>query len=76
MKLINRSKSNSSINWKSNIIDSQDIEQTALRYKELVLKNGTKAFNEINEELNLPKIKSFKVRKSEINKAENLITDD
>ena len=76
MKLINRSKSNSSINWKSNIIDSQDIEKTALRYKELVLKNGTKAFNEINEELNLPKIKSFKVRKSEINKAENLIADD
>ena len=76
MKLINRSKSNSSINWKSNIIDSQDIEKTALRYKELVLKNGTKAFNEINEELNLPKVKSFKVKKSEINKAENSIADD
>ena len=76
MKLINRSKSNSSINWKSNIIDIQDIEKTALRYKELVLKNLTKAFNEINEELNLPKVKSFKVKKSEINKAENSIADD
>ena len=76
MKLINRSKSNSSINWQSSVNDIQEVENTVLRYKELVLKNGTKAFNYINEELNLPKISSFKVRTSEINSAENSISDD
>ena len=76
MKLINRSKSNSSINWQSSVYDTQDVEKTVLRYKELIIKNGTKAFNCINEELNLPKISSFKVRKSEINNAENSISDD
>ena len=76
MKLINRSKSNSSINWQSSVNDIQNVENTVLRYKELVLKNGTKAFNYINEELNLPKVSSFKVRTSEINSAENSISDD
>ena len=76
MKLINRSKSNSSINWLSNISNSKDVDKTVLRYKELIANKGTKAFNLINEELNLPEIKSFKVRKSEFKNIENEISND
>ena len=76
MKLINRSKSNSSINWLSNTSNSKDVDKTVLRYKELIKNKGTKAFNLINAELNLPEIKSFKVRKSEFKNIENLISDE
>ena len=76
MKLINRSKSKLPINWKSSTINSKDIENTAFRYKDLIIKNGTKAFNIINDELKLPNIKSFKVRAAEINKSENSVSDD
>ena len=62
MKLINRSKSKLPINWKSSTINSKDIENTAFRYRDLIINNGTKAFNIINDELKLPNIKSFKVR--------------
>ena len=76
MKLINRSKSKLPINWKSSTINSKDIENTAFRYRDLIIKNGTKAFNIINDELKLPNIKSFKVRAAEINKSENSVSDD
>ena len=69
MKLINRSKSKLPINWKSSTINSKDIENTAFRYRDLIINNGTKAFNIINDELKLPNIKSFKVRDEEINKS-------
>ena len=76
MKLINRSKSKLPINWKSSTINSKDIENTAFRYRDLIIKNGTKAFNIINDELKLPNLKSFKVRAAEINKSENSVSDD
>ena len=76
MKLINRSKSKLPINWKSSTINSKDIENTAFRYRDLIINNGTKAFNIINDELKLPNIKSFKVRAAEINKSENSVSDD
>ena len=76
MKLINRSKLKLPINWKSSTINSKDIENTAFRYRDLIIKNGTEAFNIINDELKLPNIKSFKVRAAEINKSENSVSDD
>ena len=75
MKIINRSASNKSIHWSAKKSSSDNISETVLRIKNLVLSQGTSAFNQINKELNTKSPKSFKVKGSEILKSDPLVSD-
>ena len=75
MKIINRSTSNSQIQWLASNFNDESVNKTVMRIKNLVLNNGTKAFDQINQELNLTSPRSYKVKISEIKKSELLIAD-
>ena len=75
MKIINRSTSNSQIQWLASNSNDESVHKTVMRIKNLVLNNGTKAFDQINQELNLTSPRSYKVKISEIKKSELLIAD-
>ena len=51
MKLINRSKSNKTIITTSNFKIETKVQNSILRYKKIILQNGTNAFKQINDEL-------------------------
>jgi hypothetical protein len=67
MKIINRSSSTKKIQWSKKDI-SMIMLQKSLRFKNLVLNQGTSAFDQINKELNTKSPKSYKVKSSEISK--------
>ncbi|MDC0443397.1 histidinol dehydrogenase [Gammaproteobacteria bacterium] len=75
MKILNRSNSTKDIKWLANGSDNIDIKKIVLRFKNLVLNKGTKAFDEINKELNLLIPRSYKVKSTEIKKSELLVSD-
>jgi histidinol dehydrogenase len=75
MKILNRSNSTKDIKWFANGSDNIDIKKIVLRFKNLVLNKGTKAFDEINKELNLLIPRSYKVKSTEIKKSELLVSD-
>ena len=75
MKILNRSNSTKDIKWLANGSADVDIKEIVLRFKNLVLNKGTKAFDEINEELNLIIPQSYKVKSTEIKKSELLVSD-
>ena len=75
MKIINRSSSNKQIRWLASQSDNKSLSKTVMRIKDLVLNDGTKAFDKINKELNLNSPRSYKVKISEIKKSELLIAD-
>ena len=76
MKIINRSTSSKKIQWLPAENSNEAIAETVLRFKDLILSKGTKAFKLINDELSLNTPSSFKVKQSELLKAESLIRDD
>ena len=76
MKIINRSTSSKKIQWFPAENSNEAIAETVLRFKDLILSQGTKAFKLINDELSLNTPSSFKVKQSELLKAESLIRDD
>ena len=75
MKIINRSASKKAIQWSAKNSSSNNISETVLRIKNLVLSQGTSAFDQINKELNTKSPKSFKVKASEISKSDLLVSD-
>ena len=75
MKIINRSTSNRQIHWLASNSNDESVNKTVMRIKNLVLNDGTKAFDQINKELNLISPRSYKVKISEIRKSELLIAD-
>ena len=75
MKILNRSNSTKDIKWLANGSADVDTKEIVLRFKNLVLNKGTKAFDEINEELNLIIPQSYKVKSTEIKKSELLVSD-
>ncbi|MDC0079797.1 histidinol dehydrogenase [Pseudomonadota bacterium] len=75
MKILNRSNSTKDIKWFANGSDNIDIKKIVLRFKNLVLNKGTKAFDEINKELNILIPRSYKVKSTEIKKSELLVSD-
>jgi histidinol dehydrogenase len=75
MKILNRSNSTKDIKWFANGSENIDIKKIVLRFKNLVLNKGTKAFDEINKELNLLIPRSYKVKSTEIKKSELLVSD-
>ena len=75
MKIINRSSSTKKIQWSKKDISIDNVTETVLRFKKLVLNQGTSAFDQINKELNSKSPKSFKVKKSEILKSDSLVSD-
>ena len=75
MKIINRSSSTKEIKWSNKDISIDNVSETVLRFKNLVLSQGTSAFDQINKELNTKSPKSYKVKKSEISKSEILVSD-
>ena len=75
MKTLNRSGSDKKIQWIAKNTSSENVTKTVLRFKDLVLRNGTSAFNDINKELKLKSPRSYKVKLSEISKAELLVSD-
>ena len=75
MKILNRSNSTKDIKWVTNEYTDVDVKKIVLRYKNLVLNKGSKAFDEINKELNLTIPRSYKVKVSEINKSELSVSD-
>ena len=75
MKILNRSNSTKDIKWLANGSADVDIKKIVLRFKNLVLNKGTKAFDEINKELNLLIPRSYKVKSTEIKKSELLVSD-
>ena len=58
MKIINRSSSSKKIEWSIKDISTDNVSETVLRFKNLVLSQGTSAFNQINKELNTKSPKS------------------
>ena len=76
MNIINRSTSRKKIPWLSANSSNDAALKKVIRYKNLILNNGTKAFAEINTELKLKSPKSYKVKQSEILKSELLVSDD
>ena len=76
MKTLNRSGSDKKIQWIAKDTSSDNVTKTVLRFKDLVLRNGTSAFNDINKELKLKSPRSYKVKLSEISKAELLVSDN
>ena len=75
MKIINRSSSTKEIKWSNKDISIDNVFETVLRFKNLVLSQGTSAFDQINKELNTKSPKSYKVKKSEISKSDLLVSD-
>src|SRR6056300_590251 len=75
MKIINRSSSTKKIQCSKKDISIDNVTETVLRFKKLVLNQGTSAFDQINKELNSKSPKSFKVKKSEILKSDSLVSD-
>ena len=75
MNIINRSTSRKKIQWLSADSSNDAALKKVIRYKNLILKKGTKAFAEINSELKLKSPKSYKVKQSEILKSESLVSD-
>ena len=75
MKILNRSNSTKDIKWLANGSADVDIKKIVLRFKNLVLNKGTKALDEINNELNLIIPQSYKVKTTEIKKSELLVPD-
>ena len=75
MNIINRSTSRKKIQWLSVNSSNDAALKKVIRYKNLVLNKGTKAFAEINTELKLKSPKSYKVKQSEILKSESLVSD-
>ena len=75
MKIINRSSSTKEIQWSKKDISIDNVIETVLRFKNLVLSQGTSAFDQINQELNTKSPKSYKVKKSEISKSDLLVSD-
>ena len=76
MNIINRSTSRKKIQWLSADSSNDAALKKVIRYKNLILNKGTKAFAEINTELKLKSPKSYKVKQSEILKSESLVSDD
>ena len=76
MNIINRSTSRKKIPWLSANSSNDAALKKVIRYKNLILNKGTKAFTEINSELKLKSPKSYKVKQSEILKSESLVSDD
>ena len=76
MNIINRSTSRKKIPWLSANSTNDAALKKVIRYKNLILNKGTKAFAEINTELKLKSPKSYKVKQSEILKSESLVSDD
>ncbi len=76
MNIINRSTSRKKIPWLSANSSNDAALKKVIRYKNLILNKGTKAFTEINTELKLKSPKSYKVKQSEILKSESLVSDD
>ena len=76
MNIINRSTSRKKIQWLSVNSFNDAALKKVIRYKNLILNKGTKAFAEINSELKLKSPKSYKVKQSEILKSESLVSDD
>ena len=76
MNIINRSTSRKKIQWLSADSSNDAVLKKVIRYKNLILNKGTKAFAEINTELKLKSPKSYKVKQSEILKSESLVSDD
>ena len=58
MKIINRSSSTKEIKWSNKDISIDNVFETVLRFKNLVLSQGTSAFDQINKELNTKSPKS------------------
>ena len=75
MNIINRSTSRKKIQWLSADSYNDAALKKVIRYKNLILNKGTKAFAEINTELKLKSPKSYKVKQSEILKSESLVSD-
>ena len=75
MNIINRSTSRKKIQWLSANSSNDAALKKVIRYKNLILSKGTKAFAEINTELKLKSPKSYKVKQSEILKSESLVSD-
>ena len=75
MKIINRSSSTKKIQWSKKDISIDNVTEIVLRFKKLVLNQGTSAFDQINKELNSKSPKSYKVKKSEISKSDQLVSD-
>ena len=75
MNIINRSTSRKKIPWLSANSSNNAALKKVIRYKNLILNKGTKAFAEINTELKLKSPKSYKVKQSEILKSESLVSD-
>ena len=75
MNIINRSTSRKKIPWLSAYRSNDAALKKVIRYKNLILNKGTKAFAEINTELKLKSPKSYKVKQSEILKSESLVSD-
>ena len=75
MNIINRSTSRKKIQWLSANSSNNAALKKVIRYKNLILNKGTKAFAEINTELKLKSPKSYKVKQSEILKSESLVSD-
>ena len=75
MNIINRSTSRKKIQWLSANSSNDAALKKVIRYKNLILNKGTKAFAEINSELKLKSPKSYKVKQSEILKSESLVSD-
>ena len=75
MNIINRSTSRKKIQWLSADSSNDHALKKVIRYKNLILNKGTKAFAEINTELKLKSPKSYKVKQSEILKSESLVSD-
>ena len=63
------------IQWSKKDISIDNITETVLRFKKLVLNQGTSAFDRINKELNTKSPKSYKVKTTEISKSELLVSD-
>ena len=76
MNIINRSTSRKKIPWLSANSSNDAALKKVIRYKNLILNKGTKAFAEINTELKLKSPKSYKVKQSEILKSESLVSDE
>ena len=76
MNIINRSTSRKKIQWLSADSSNDAALKKVIRYKNLILNKGTKAFAEINTELKLKSPKSYKVKQSEILKSESLVYDN
>ena len=75
MNIINRSSSTKKIQWSKKDISIDNVTETVLRFKKLVLNQGTSAFDRINKELNTKSPKSYKVKTTEISKSELLVSD-